>query len=379
MIQIIRSAWIVNRHRLTTGFLAFFSLFLFLTFVHHQKNDRAIATSRATGLSAIDSVQPSEVAGAFRLWPRHSRVAEPAHVDFSSALGSGASRPAHFRDVSEESPAFATPERAERYVVRVGTFEIIASDPLQIAERLRGLTGELSGFVVNFSASGSDRQTRSAQLSVRIPATSFDEARAQVRKIAGTVVRESIEARDVTRDYVDQDASLRNARAEEAEYLAILKHASAVKDILEVSSRLSEVRGRINESEADLGLLRNQVDMSLLTINISARQEPELFGLHWRPLQEAKESLRSALVGIGGLLQRHGGVVPGCSSGGCLGIHHHRAGKGRVDNFSMDRAFLFSGIYLAPSFTEASGGIRYDVIPTKKRGLKGEKQLRFWA
>jgi hypothetical protein len=200
--------------------------------------------------------------------------------------------------VSQASPAVAPSELAERQVVRVGTFEIIAPDPLQTAERLRGLTVELSGFVVNFSASGNDRQSRSAQLSVRIPAASFDEARAQVRKIAGTVVRESIEARDVTRDYVDQGAALRNSRAEEAQYLAILKHASAVKDILEVSSKLSEVRGRINESEADLRVLRNQVDMSLLTIYISAHQETELFGLRWRPLHEAKESLRAALVGV---------------------------------------------------------------------------------
>jgi hypothetical protein len=302
MIQTIRSAWIVNRHRLTTGFLAFFSLFLFLTLAHHRSIDRGIATSKATGLSAVDSIQPMGAASSFPLWPRHSREPEPANVDFSGALadnpGSGTSRPAHIRGVSGESPALTPPEIAERQVVRIGTFEIIAPDPLQIAERLRGLTGELSGFVVNFNASGSDRQSRSAQLSVRIPAASFDEARAHVRKIAGTVVRESIEARDVTRDYVDQDASLRNARAEEAQYLAILKHASAVKDILEVNSKLSEVRERINGSEADLRLLRNQVDMSLLTIYISERQETELFGLHWRPIHEAKESLRSALVGI---------------------------------------------------------------------------------
>jgi hypothetical protein len=34
---------------------------------------------------------------------------------------------------------------------------------------------------------------------------------------------------------------LRNARAEEAQYLAILKRAAAVKNILEVSSKLAEV------------------------------------------------------------------------------------------------------------------------------------------
>jgi len=298
MIQYIRSAWNVNRHRLATGFLAFATLFFFITFVQHRNKERGLATSRATGLSALDAVQPMAATNNFKVWPRHTREPEPLHVDLASAgsgLSSG-SRPTFTSGAAEQLSADTQPERAGRQVVRIGTLEIIAADPLQTAERLRVLTGELSGFVVNFSASGSDRQSRSAQLSVRVPAISFDEARAHVRKIAGTVARETIEARDETRDYVDQAAALRNSRAEEAQYLAILKRASAVKDILEVSSKLSEVRGRIDVSEADLRLRRSQVDTSMLTIYISGREEEKLFGIRWRPLHQAKESLRSALV-----------------------------------------------------------------------------------
>jgi hypothetical protein len=38
--------------------------------------------------------------------------------------------------------------------------------------------------------------------------------------------------------------------------------------------------------------------MSLLTINIRGMAEAQAFGLHWRPLYEAKVSLRSALGGM---------------------------------------------------------------------------------
>jgi Domain of unknown function (DUF4349) len=56
---------------------------------------------------------------------------------------------------------------------------------------------------------------------MRIPAAHFDEARAEVRKIAKTVEQDTIEAHDVTRESLNQEAALRNARAEEAQYLAI--------------------------------------------------------------------------------------------------------------------------------------------------------------
>jgi hypothetical protein len=55
---------------------------------------------------------------------------------------------------------------------------------------------------------------------VRIAAKYFDEARAQVRRFAKTVEQDTIKARDATREYVDQEAKLRNVRAEEAQYLA---------------------------------------------------------------------------------------------------------------------------------------------------------------
>jgi len=65
-----------------------------------------------------------------------------------------------------------------------------------------------------------------------------------------------------------------------------------------VSSKLAEVRGRIDGLEGDLRFLHHQVEMSLLTINIHAVAQAQVFGLHWRPLNEAKVSLRGALGGM---------------------------------------------------------------------------------
>jgi Domain of unknown function (DUF4349) len=198
--------------------------------------------------------------------------------------------------VAYNSRSNASSEITERQVIRTGSLEIIASDPLQAAEQLRNLAANFSGFVVSSNVNGSEEGTRFAQVS--IPAEHFDEARAQVRKIAKTVEQDTTEARDVTRESANQEAALRNARAEEAQYLAILKRAAAVKDVLEVSSKLAEVRGRIEELEGDLQFLHHQVEMSLLTISIRGLAVAQAFGLHWRPLYEAKVALRGALAGM---------------------------------------------------------------------------------
>ena len=304
MAQAVRRAWNASRHWLATGFLACTILFLLLMFVNWQNEQRGIALQKATGLTSI-SMESASAWHQKSILPwsstgRHVRsgldsVSGSAGGMIGGVLGSvpGSVRLA----VNGSQPA--TPlENTERMVVRTGTLEIIVVDPLQAAEQLRGLATHLSGFVVSSRVTGSDERTRSAQVTVRIPAKYFDEARTRVRRIAKAVEQDTSEARDATREYVDKEASLRNARAEEAQYLEILKRAAAVKDILEVSSKLAEVRGRIDESEADLRFLHHQVEMSLLTTNISAVAQAQVFGVHWRPLYEAQLSLRGALVGM---------------------------------------------------------------------------------
>ena len=311
MVQTLRTAWKANRHWVVAGFLGATTLFLLLIFMSWRNEQRGIASSTATGLAAVNSWSTQSMWRSSPLlpsWPRRERV-RPVGVDYltpspkgpvggsiGGVIGGVAGNPpppAH-----RNSNSNASPEIPERQVLRTGSLEIIVSDPLQAAEQLRSLAAQLSGFVVSSNINGSDEGTRFAQVGMRIPAEHFDEARAEVRKIAKTVEQDTIEAHDVTRESVNQEAALRNARSEEAQYLAILKRAAAVKDVLEVSSKLAEVRARIDELEGDLQLLHHQVEMSLLTITIRGMAVAQAFGFHWRPLYEAKVALRGAFAGM---------------------------------------------------------------------------------
>jgi hypothetical protein len=304
MAQAVRTAWNASRHWLVTGFLASTILFLLLMFINWRNEYRGIASQKATGLASV-SVDSASAWHQKSILPwssteRHVRSGLDSISGSPSSMTGGVlgGVPGSVQFAVNGSQPATPLENTERMVVGTGPLEIIVVDPVQAAEQMCDLATHLSGFVVSSSVSGSDERTRSAQVTVRIPAKYFDEARTQVRRIAKTVEQDTVEARDATREYLDQEARLRNARAEEAPYLAILKRAAAAKDVLEVSSKLAEVRGRIDESEADLRFLHHQVEMSLLTTNISAVAQAQVFGVHWRPLYEAKLSLRGALVGM---------------------------------------------------------------------------------
>jgi Domain of unknown function (DUF4349) len=76
-------------------------------------------------------------------------------------------------------PRDASSAEPKRLVIRSGTLEIVATDPLQAAVQLRNLATHHSGFVVSSKVSGSDEVMQSAQVTVRIPADHFEEARSQ--------------------------------------------------------------------------------------------------------------------------------------------------------------------------------------------------------
>ena len=87
-------------------------------------------------------------------------------------------------------------------------------------------------------------------------------------------------------------------RAEETQYLTILKQAKTVKDTLDVSEKLNGVRSEIEQQQAEFETLSKQVETVAITVSLHSEAEADLFGLHWRPLYELKLAVMEGLEGL---------------------------------------------------------------------------------
>ena len=191
-------------------------------------------------------------------------------------------------------PQLAAP--ANRKIVRNGSLEMVVADVAQASGKIRGIVDGLGGYVEK--SSQMNVGSRSATLTVRVPAASLDQAMSQIERVALNVDQESVEARDVTREYIDLDARLRNAQAEEARYLEILKRATTIKDTLDGAEKLSNVRGRIEQLQGEMRYLNTQIDMSSLLISLQTEADATVLGTRWRPLRQAKIALREMISGL---------------------------------------------------------------------------------
>jgi hypothetical protein len=183
-----------------------------------------------------------------------------------------------------------------RKIIRNGALDLLVNDVGQSIEKIGSIVKGAGGYVEKSTQSNSG--SRSASVTVRIPAAGLDQTIAQVKALAISVDREGVQARDVTREYIDLDARLRNAQAEETQYLQILKRATTIKDTLDVTEKLSDVRGRIEQMQGEMKFLRSQIDMSTLEISLHAEADETVAGIHWRPLRQAKVAVNEMLSGL---------------------------------------------------------------------------------
>ncbi|MGO9084551.1 MAG: DUF4349 domain-containing protein [Candidatus Sulfotelmatobacter sp.] len=243
--------------------------------------------------SRVAQQRALETGLASNMYYRPATKAKPAAV--ATAL-MAADQPAGQADpgvAAGRTPHTEPNAGAGRKIIRTSSIEMVVQHPAEVADRITAIAVSLGGYVM--SAGGGGQNATAEMLTLRVPAAHFDQARAEIRKLALRVENEKLEAQDVTRQYVDEDANLRNLRAEETQYLTILKQAHTVKDMLAVSEKLSEVRGQIEQQQAEFNALSQQIETVAISISLRSEAEAQVFALNWRPLYQLKLALRVGL------------------------------------------------------------------------------------
>jgi len=181
----------------------------------------------------------------------------------------------------------------DRKLVKTGQLTLEVDDIVEAMDSVAEIAGELDGYVV--SSSKHERENRVfGHVSIRVPAERFDEAFDRLRQLAVDVPYENTESRDVTEEYTDLEAQLRNLEATEAQYLALLEKAETVEDILAVQRELSNVRGQIERTKGRMQYLERTSDMSL--IEVSLQETKPLGATGWSALETFKSAVRGLIT-----------------------------------------------------------------------------------
>lgn len=161
----------------------------------------------------------------------------------------------------------------QRKIIYTAAMEVTVVDVDAAAIQTQSILSANKGYVARSEVRDESGPSRCATFTLRVPA---DNLRSLLDGLArlGTPTRNSLDSNDVTEEFVDVEARIKNLKQEEETLNRLLKErAGNVDDVLAVRRHLQPVRESIDRSEARFKYLAAMTALS--TVNLTLREKKE--------------------------------------------------------------------------------------------------------
>jgi hypothetical protein len=197
-------------------------------------------------------------------------------------------------DVSEDD-SFAMPENLEnsqdKRVIKDGNLSLKVKKTEEAADQIADIAKNKNGEVFSTSFYERVKGSKSGMIIVKVPVKDFEGTMEEIKKVATQIISENTSGQDVTEQYVDLQAQLKNKQAEEQTFVGLLDRSGKLDDVLAVTREISRVRGEIERLQGKIKYLQSQTDMATITVSLSEDVEVAPVGSGWRPGQVFKQAV----------------------------------------------------------------------------------------
>jgi Domain of unknown function (DUF4349) len=161
------------------------------------------------------------------------------------------------------------------------------------------------GFVLSSQTAGDD--SKRGRIVIRVPSTEFERAMSDARAL-GKIKGEEVAGQDVSQEFVDLGARLRNYTAQEAVLLKLMDSAQSVTDTIRVQRELEDIQLQIERLRGRLRFLEDQTAFG--TISIGLREAGAVTPQPGSLVKAWRNSVRVFMAVVSGVIVAAGVVVP---------------------------------------------------------------------
>jgi len=192
---------------------------------------------------------------------------EPA--EGGRAIGGAAPLPAAspLADTADILSQFRLPGISQRIIKTASVTVQVRRDSFEQRFQQAAMIASTHGGFISSSRTSQGKHP-SGVLVIRVPASQFETTMGELKAL-GTIKGEQISGEDVTAQFVDLQARLRNWEAQESVLLRLMRQSKTIEDSLKVQRTLQDVQLAIEEIRGQLRVLSDQTDLSTITLSMA--------------------------------------------------------------------------------------------------------------
>lgn len=188
----------------------------------------------------------------------------------------------------------------DRKIIKNANLNITVKNIDDVSRNLEQRASAIGGYLVesNISNNLNSQDFKTGYIRLRIPASNLSDFLVQTKTLAVKVISENINSSDVTSEFIDLQARLKNLQAAETQYQQLLSKTTKVTEILEVQRELTNTRSQIEQLQGQINYIEKSSELSevYITLTLDSSELPITPENRWEPQNIFKSSLRSLVV-----------------------------------------------------------------------------------
>ena len=158
--------------------------------------------------------------------------------------------------------------QTQRKIIYTATVDLVVENLTSGQTKLTQLVKANDGYIAETNVGGASGEQRTGSWKVRVPVEKYEAFMAGAQRL-GELQTINARSQDVTAEYYDVAARIKNKQVEEARLQELLRRATGkLSEILQVEKELSRVRGEIEGLQGRIRVLSNLSSLTTITITM---------------------------------------------------------------------------------------------------------------